>query len=96
LGHYHVYTFDETLPKFMKRKHPQKGREKETRGKDQRPKSKQANSPKMASQKGGNGTLNPKPPPVAYLSNFSCFFVRMGNNYTMLSLWTLLKAPISY
>jgi hypothetical protein len=35
IGHYHVYTFDETLPNFMKIKHPQKGREKETRGKDQ-------------------------------------------------------------
>jgi hypothetical protein len=35
IGQYHVYTFDETLPKFYEKKAPQKGREKETRGKDQ-------------------------------------------------------------
>jgi hypothetical protein len=28
---------DETLPNFIKRKHPKKGREKETSGKDQSP-----------------------------------------------------------
>jgi hypothetical protein len=34
---------DETLPNFIKRKHPKKGREKETRGKDQVQASKQPN-----------------------------------------------------
>ncbi len=33
---------DDTLPNFIKRKHPKKGREKETKGKD--PKSRQASS----------------------------------------------------
>jgi hypothetical protein len=35
---------DETLPDFIKRKHPRKGEKKETRGR-------QANSPKQAGQK---------------------------------------------
>jgi hypothetical protein len=48
----------------------------------------------MASQKEVMEPV-PKAPPVAYCPIFHVFFVRMGNNYTMLSLWTLLKAPIS-
>ncbi len=43
-----MYQNDETLPNFIKRKHPKKGREKKTRGKDQSP-SKQAR-PKHASK----------------------------------------------
>jgi hypothetical protein len=32
-----IGAFDETLPNFIKRKHPKKGKEKETMGKDQSP-----------------------------------------------------------
>jgi hypothetical protein len=47
---------DETLPNFIKRKHPSKqGRGKETRGKDQSP-GKKKNSPKEVGSQGGKGT----------------------------------------
>jgi hypothetical protein len=45
--------FDETLPNFIKRKHPRKGEKKKQRG--QRPKSRQANVPKGGVPHGDNG-----------------------------------------
>ncbi len=45
---------DETLPNFIKRKHPKKGREKETNGKDQSP-GKQIAQKRPATY-GGKGT----------------------------------------
>ncbi len=44
---------DDTLPNFRKRKHPKKGREKETKGKDQSP-GKQAAEMRWATRRKGN------------------------------------------
>jgi hypothetical protein len=44
---------DETMPNFIKRKHPKKGREKETTSKDQSP-SKQAAQMRWATMRKGN------------------------------------------
>jgi len=54
---------DETLPNFIKRKHPKKGREKRNKGLGQ--KSKQASSPNEACHKEEREPLEPNPPPVA-------------------------------
>jgi hypothetical protein len=44
---------DETLPNFIKRKHPKKGREKKTRGKDESP-SKHLAQMRRATRRKGN------------------------------------------
>jgi hypothetical protein len=49
-----LHPSDETLLNFIKRKHPKKGKEKETRGKDQSPASKQAAQMKGATRRKGN------------------------------------------
>jgi len=65
-----VYVFgkdDETLPNFIKRKHPRKGERKRTRSKDQSP-SKQTAQKRWATRRQGNHyILKPPPtlPPVA-------------------------------
>jgi hypothetical protein len=44
---------DEIVPNFIKRKHPRKGREKETKGKDQSP-GKQTTQKRQAARRQGN------------------------------------------
>jgi hypothetical protein len=51
---------DETLPKFIKRKHPKKGREKRNKGQGQ--KSMQPSSPKEAGHKEEREPLRTQPP----------------------------------
>jgi hypothetical protein len=52
-------TNDETPPNFIKRKHSRKGERKRNKG--QRPKSRQANSPKETSHKEERESLRTKP-----------------------------------
>jgi hypothetical protein len=54
----------ETLPTFIKRKHPRKGEE-QKKGGGPVPKARQANSPKDVSHKVENEPLRWKPPPIA-------------------------------
>jgi hypothetical protein len=54
---------DETLLKLIKRKHPKKGREKETRGKGQSP-AKQASPNTMGHKEERKPLRKPNPPPV--------------------------------
>jgi hypothetical protein len=49
-----VTNIDETPPNFIERKHPRKGKKKETRGKDGSPGSKQTAQQQRATRRKGN------------------------------------------
>jgi hypothetical protein len=89
---------DETLPNFIKRKHPRKGEKKKqgARTKDQGPRTRQANSPKEVGHKEEKEPLRTEPFKINLFVKFEESTFRLKKKRNLLNFTILVIKNISH